>query len=626
VNPVQGRLRWTKKGTPLLHLTSAKGKETDRIPVRSALDRRLTPSPGTEVPVLMELKGDGSPAKVWPESAERWEGSSTATESQDPRPNPSPSPSPGHTRYQRRPQNSLVEVPRHSDFLNPYNFVPAPPRQRGDEELGDRDPRRSASHDRLHADRWTGRISCRLRCETPLLVLDPSRAEDRRPDQNQQEHQDEHLWYPVKLGPDGRPLLATTAVKGMLRSAYEAITNSRFGVFTGHDRRLRFRQPNSAPGTSGLHPKAPADLVLESDGLLPACCYDQLSPADRVFGWANQRGTGAWAGQIKISRVRCLQGQDVAVEYFREAVHSEAAPGLPLSILGEPKPQQTRFYLGDANGNAFRDHLELSQVSYGPGKRLRGRKFYPHHANLTSNYWNDPMRWRGKTQEGGAYQEYRRPPKNDQARGPEQQDSQNRTIQGWVKPQTEFDFDIDVENLSPVELGALLWLASMEEGHYLRLGLAKPYGFGSVRLAITGTQLRKGRRPSCATETTDPDWASWYEDLGAPEPEAETATSRHHALIERFLQAVVRVYPAAQFEEVSFIRAFLTSARGVAKLPVHYPRSTPEPRAKGENFRWFVANERIEERQYVRRYALPDLSSSNPGLPIQGQHQDRPRR
>lgn len=561
----------------------------------------------------MELKGDGSPAKVWPESAERWEGPSTATESQEPLANLSPSTPPGHPRYKRRSQNSRIEVPRDSQFLNPYNFVPAPPRQRGDEELGDRDPSLCVGHDRLHVGRWTGRISCRLRCETPLLVLDPSRARDRRPG----EHKDEHLWYPVKLGPDGRPLLATTAVKGMLRSAYEAITNSRFGVFTGHDRQLRLRQPNSATGNSGLNPKAPVDLVLESDGLLPACCYDQLSPADRVFGWANQRGVEAWAGQVRIGRIRCLQSGDDAVEYFGEAVHPDAAPGLPLSILGEPKPQQTRFYLGDANGNAFRDHLDLSQVSYRPGTRLRGRKFYPHHANLTSNHWNDPMRWRGRTQEGGAHQEYRRPPKNDQAGGPEQQDSQNRTIQGWVKPQTEFEFDIDVENLSSVELGALLWLASMEEGHYLRLGLAKPYGFGSVRLTITGTQLREGRRPSCATETTDPDWASWYEDLGAPEPGTEPATSRHHALIERFHQAVVRAYPAALFDEVSFIRTFLTSARGIANLPVHYPRSTSEPRAKGENFRWFVANERVEVGQ-VRRYALPDLSSPKPGLPIQG--------
>lgn len=118
------------------------------------------------------------------------------------------------------------------DFLNPYTFVPAYPRKAPSESLEDRKP---LGHDRLHADRWTGSIEVVLTVQTPLLLLDTARATAA------EEAEEEHLVYPV-LTRDGKPHLPSTAIKGMLRSAYEAVTNSRFGVFDAHKRPLGWRR------------------------------------------------------------------------------------------------------------------------------------------------------------------------------------------------------------------------------------------------------------------------------------------------------------------------------------------------------------------------------------------------
>jgi CRISPR-associated protein (TIGR03986 family) len=115
-------------------------------------------------------------------------------------------------------------------FHNPYNFIAPLPRDRAQgTELGDRRP---WPHGRYHDNLWTGGLLVRMTTVTPLLLLDHGgrRGGDR-----------EHKEFPVRLLDDQRPYVAPTAVKGMLRSAYETVTNSRFGVFTA-DRTLGYRR------------------------------------------------------------------------------------------------------------------------------------------------------------------------------------------------------------------------------------------------------------------------------------------------------------------------------------------------------------------------------------------------
>jgi CRISPR-associated protein (TIGR03986 family) len=700
-------------------------------------------------------------------------------------------------------------------FHNPYNFVPAPPRIQGNSELADQRP---VGHHRYFSNRWSGCITVRLTTETPLLIPDAARVVTGDND---------HKTYPARMTSDDRPYLAPTSIKGMLRAAYEAVTNSRMGIFHGHDDRLAYRMPareglrmiparieanpsgqlfiRLLPGTSrikadstpdgpmyaawlrfygnahannwgtlarhgqkvwayitrwqhtnhfqfwnvveiregngprptdtppenrnswskarstnspdgqwamgyvcitrqnidrkhdervffaenshpqqaqlvlplpleierveierawrrlitdyqdihrdeiqrgqicppalqrsvwsrhitggsseraladgtlcyalvettptgsfalmGLYPvmisrelykHPPVDLLLNSS-LLPARSREKLSPADRAFGWANQDGKQAYRGNLRIGPVRC-ETQD-AVEQFPDQ-------DVPLAILGQPKPQQARFYVAkDKQGTPLDKGIDKKNF-YVQDQGLRGRKAYPHHAGLPDGYWNNPMQDRTQILQGNRHQEYRRSP-NQQG---QDRDGQNRSITAWVKPKTVFTFDIYLTNLSIVELGALLWLLDLPAGHFHRLGGAKPLGFGSVFLEIQSLDLRDGQG-----------WASWYQSLTGVATQGRRIQDKTDATfatsVEAFKQAVQQAYGSgARFDDVRFIKAFLQAARGYSDgLPVHYPRRSPRPDREGENFKWFGENEKRE-----RRYSLGALDAPAPGLP-----------
>ncbi len=482
-------------------------------------------------------------------------------------------------------------LPRQPDFHNPYNFVPAPPRKIDDPDLGDQRP---VDQSAFLADRYSGWISVKMTAKTPLLVPDTEGA---------LESPDGHKTFPLRVGDDGKPLIPASSIRGMLRTAYEAVTNSRFGRFSeSHKRRLKFRQ-NRPPFSKVHYEKSAWDLL--HDSLLPAAAINQLSPADRVFGWVKvdvdtedgAKGERVAArGLLRVGPVRCTSNTADAVEQF-------GAPGIPLAILSTPKPQQGRFYVARSpNGEAQENGLSKQKAGYSANKGLRGRKVYPHHRSLPDGHWRDPMEDRTQQPLGtpAHYQEYRRPRLN----GKEQRDDQNCSVLGWVKPGAEFNFKLHVQNLSPVELGALVWLLELPDDCFLRLGGGKPLGFGSVRLEIESCDLRAGRN-------LRERYGSWFGDGTPGDP--------RQLVVEVFRQAVTRAYPLpspSAFDEVPFIRAFLRACKGHGdNLPIHYPRATADGRAgppspDGESFKWFVANDDLPDA----RYALADLAN-DPGLP-----------
>ncbi len=119
-----------------------------------------------------------------------------------------------------------IPLPKGDHFLNPYAFVSLP----DERPTGLGDDVEPAGHDRYDQDRWTGTVEITITTRTPLLLPDHARAAAAGGD-----------GLPVRLDHQGRPLLAGSAVKGALRSAYEAITNSRLGVFEDHDLPLAIR-------------------------------------------------------------------------------------------------------------------------------------------------------------------------------------------------------------------------------------------------------------------------------------------------------------------------------------------------------------------------------------------------
>ncbi|RME56971.1 MAG: TIGR03986 family CRISPR-associated RAMP protein, partial [Deltaproteobacteria bacterium] len=380
------------------------------------------------------------------------------------------------------------------------------------------------------------------------------------------------------------------------------------------------RSPNGGFRVVALYPVmisrklfevSPAELLDRT--LHPPAKLSELSPADRLFGWVNQKRKGAWRGLVRIGAVSCQTSPQDAIESFvgEDDPYDPDGCGLPLAILSTPKPQQARFYVARSpQGESQYDGISKEQAAYRAGKGLRGRKVYPHHRNLPEEYWDDPKEDRTQHSNNGHYQAYRRPRKE----GEEQRDNQNRSMHGWVKPGTRFTFEIAFMNLSGVELGALLWLLQLPEGHFHRLGGGKPLGFGSVRLELVpeASMIRSGKEM----------WER-FRSLDEPAPandpgqRAQMFLHRTKDPVEAFKEALCRAYgkDAEPFEKIPFISAFLQGTKGFDDgLPIHYPRSTPQPHSEGKSFEWFVANER-SQKGAVPGYALPDLTEEI-GLPI----------
>lgn len=309
-----------------------------------------------------------------------------------------------------------------------------------------------------------------------------------------------------------------------------------------------------------LYPKSPLDLLPKS--LRPAKDINELSPADRVFGWvsqaesADQREYPAYRSLVRVGPVACTSSVADSIEVFD--------PPKTLAILAEPKPQQGRFYLGDKfnRGSAQLKGLTKEQSGYHDDNRIRGPKVYPHHAEGVV--------------ENIAFTQKR--------------ENQNRSITGQVKPGATFEFDLHLTNLSELELGALVWLLSLPDDHYLRLGLGKPLGFGSVRLEIveSGSRIADGS-----------DWTAAIAHWNNP-PAPCSLTPCQNSFEE-----------AIQAANPGLLEAFRIAAKGFDKVPIHYPLTMNQylqnghPPQNCEHFLWFEINERGQKD------VLPDLTPDN---------------
>ena len=307
-----------------------------------------------------------------------------------------------------------------------------------------------------------------------------------------------------------------------------------------------------------LYPESPKNLLPISLRLRPSTNLDQLSPADRVFGWVSQDSktldNPAYRSQLRVGVVNCTT--DNAIEVF-------PAP-IVLPILGQPKPAQGRFYLGNQHGKRQDDGGSKTDRGYRSGNRIRGPKAYPHHCRFTlgkiKNQWHVAS-------------------------------NQNRTITGCVKKDTHFDVDLHILNLSRTELAALLWLLSLPTSHYLRLGLGKPLGFGSVQLEIDSSA-------SCVADGQD--WIANLREWNTNPVSIELSSLRSE--YESKMNALNPL----------LLQSFLQIAKGFGDVDVQYPPAPNSPNEVGQHFKWFMAN----EKPHAQRLSLPDVSDRDPLLPI----------
>lgn len=202
--------------------------------------------------------------------------------------------------------------PAHDDnrFLNPYNFVRYldKPRPQG-HVLGDCPP---PPHDRYVG--LTGRITCQLEAETPLFISDSHAVQGKVG-----EHRTFRFFQIVNEAGELEPALPATSLRGMLRSVFEAATNSCFAVFDG-GQRLEFRERpeygnkvKSGAGIVNALPELPKNGQPGKDGEIVLCRVAKVGAYyEEDDAWKNVLGRKpdgqAWqCGDYAFARVKRLR-------------------------------------------------------------------------------------------------------------------------------------------------------------------------------------------------------------------------------------------------------------------------------------------------------------------------------
>jgi len=194
-----------------------------------------------------------------------------------------------------------------------------------------------------------------------------------------------------------------------------------------------------------------------------------------IFGWVAE----TQKAKRKNRTLTLLEGQRAGRVFFSDAKFTGSDDGLWLSdspttlhTLGTPKPTTFQHYLVQDRRQRHDPNNQATLAHYGtpPDETaIRGHKLYWH---------------KGDKLDLDATVEERTHPK---------QLTQVRP----VKPGVHFAFTIRFENLSDIELGALLWTLALpgSEGktYCHKLGMGKPLGMGSIHLTPT---LHLDDRPS----------------------------------------------------------------------------------------------------------------------------------
>ncbi|MBK9159519.1 MAG: TIGR03986 family CRISPR-associated RAMP protein [Micropruina sp.] len=337
--------------------------------------------------------------------------------------------------------------------------------------------------------------------------------------------------------------------------------------------------------TRHSYPKSPKTLLDET--LWSAQDTKQLTAAERLFGWVPAKEGSpdqAHRGQLRVGGVVCLGvgpgGRHADTDTWE------------LATLNSPKPSHARFYTRDGDGSP--PHGQRRQDGYQARQILAGHKVYPHHAGRPDEYWALPL---GGYKTGDQPRQVQNKYVNFLA-APDQSPDTSIAIKDWVPVGSQFKTTLYVENVAPEELAALLWIVTLAEDVYLRLGMGKPLGFGSIKLRLDTSESTLAD----ATETKDR-----YTSLVTPESEGTSVDASVKHLVEefdtRFRQTALAAY-----------QAFLAAARGTT-LPVHYPRvppqgSTHDVPPQGETYQWFVNDENKPKegvKLHPQRHALPLL-------------------
>jgi len=244
-----------------------------------------------------------------------------------------------------------------------------------------------------------------------------------------------------------------------------------------------------------------------------------------------------------------------------------------LKILSSPKPPSPSMYFKKAHGGgAYIPKTKLNPNEHAP----QGRKFYLHHRPSEKEPW--------KTADDG-------------------KDLSQKMRVRPVRENTVFYFHCNFDNLSGLELGALLYALRPAPEFRHKLGLGKPIGLGRVRIDPVGLFVvdRSGRYSSGGL--LKPRYAyAWHssedqvEELPDRYGREKEANGRPLAKTPEQMREVFRAGMDGDIRfALELIGRYALDAHGrvdTLSRPVHTP-ALPGRSDEEETYSWFVENDRV---------------------------------
>jgi CRISPR-associated protein (TIGR03986 family) len=192
---------------------------------------------------------------------------------------------------------------------------------------------------------------------------------------------------------------------------------------------------------------SPSDLVpsfIKND--------DAKDLAETIFGYvAERKKTKSLAGRVFFTDAICDLNQENI--WLPNGI-------ITPKILGSPKPTTFQHYLvqdKDINHDPDNKHLLAHYGTPTPEETvIRGHKLYWH------------------KQDGLDTEDFR------EIEEPQWESDTQHTQIKPVSADKKFSFRVYFENLEDVELGALLWVLDLPQGHHHKIGMGKSLGLGSV--------------------------------------------------------------------------------------------------------------------------------------------------
>jgi len=322
--------------------------------------------------------------------------------------------------------------------INPYNFVPV-------QDVAGRTPWGSLhSHERLKEDSYSGYLQVQIRCLTPLFIpsrspkevqVEPCDCSGCKKKKEEESSQIKKTYRRFHHNSAGFATIPGTTLKGCVRTIAEIVGRGCLTLFR------------------------PLHYELGADAQLGGCTKDAgLCPTCSLFGTIGGEEFH-FKGRVQFEDAMMVEGSNVA------PVSNVVQVDITLKNLSTPRPgSHTPFYAQD--------------LAHSP-PRVRGRKLYYHHADVTSD-----------------------------AVSTDNHTHANSRILEWAPRNAVFQTKLHFTNLSLDELRLLLRCLELDGrpivqgadgGNYYaqpplahKLGMGKPLGLGSVHLWIVGGRVEQG--------------------------------------------------------------------------------------------------------------------------------------